>query len=404
MNYTELICKIEAELKNKFAQYEEVSLSNQEKVLNAFISCRVSSIHFANTTGYGYGDIGREKLGEVFAKVFNAESAIVSPHFASGTHAISTALFGLLRPKDRVLCISGMPYDTLKTVIFGKNIGSLADFGIEFDVIPLKNGNFDEKNIYAALNKPYSAVYIQRSAGYERRSGFSISKLRDIISVIKKLTNCPVIVDNCYGEFVEEREPTDVGADIIIGSLIKNPGGALAPTGGYIAGSSELIKTIGMRLTAPGIGTEVGSYENSYRNFFQGLFVAPHVVCQAKKGGLLIAAVMEKLGYKVYPSAYDIHGDGDIVKVIDFNDKDKMIKFCQAVQASSPIDSFAAPEPWAMPGYENEIIMASGSFVQGSSIELSADAPVKPPYSLYIQGGITYEHTKIALMRCLKTI
>lgn len=402
MNFHKLINDTEAELKDRFFDFEKTSLFNQEKVLNAFASAKISSSHFSGTTGYGYGDNGRDKLCEIFAKTFNAEKALVSPHFASGTHTISTALFGLLRPGDRVVCISGMPYDTLRPVIFGSDIGSLADFEIKFDIVPLDNGNFNTQKIIEALKTGCQMLYLQRSAGYERRKGFSISKIEEIIRIIKRHTTAPVVIDNCYGEFVEEAEPTDAGADIIIGSLIKNPGGSLAPTGGYVAGKTELVDKISMRLTAPGIGMEVGSYENSYRTFFQGFFMAPHTVCQAKKGGLLIASVMEKMGYKVYPGAHD--SDGDIVKVIDFNDKEKMIRFCQAVQAASPVESFATPEPWAMPGYDADIIMASGSFIQGSSIELSADAPVKPPYSLYIQGGITYEHTRIALLKCLNTL
>lgn len=403
MNYKELVIQTERELASRFAEYESTAAINQEKVLDAFISCKISAGHFSNTTGYGYGDSGREKLADVFAKTFGAEKALVSPHFASGTHAISTALFGLLRPGMRAVCVSGMPYDTLKTAIFSKGTGSLADFGVKFDIVPLVNGALDANQIIKSLNAaPCDMVYLQRSAGYERRKSFSISQISDVISIVKKHTDAPVVIDNCYGEFTEELEPTNVGADIIVGSLIKNPGGALAPTGGYIAGNGRLTDLISMRLTAPGIGGEVGSYESSYRPFFQGFFMAPHVVCQAKKGGLLIAAVMEKLGYNVHPSSSE--NCCDIVKVVDFEDKDKMIRFCRAVQAASPVESYATPEPWAMPGYDTNIIMASGSFVQGSSIELSADAPVKPPYSLYVQGGMTYEHTKIALTRCLNVL
>lgn len=402
MNYSELIAETEAELKTRFDDFDKIAYINQEKVLDAFISSRVSSGHFTGTTGYGYGDMGREKLAEVFAKAFHAESALVSPHFASGTHTLVTALFGLLRPSNRALCISGMPYDTLKSAIFGNNAGSLSDYNISFDIVYLLDGSFDIKKINSALSSHYDLIYLQRSAGYERRKSFSIKQISDIIKVIRMHTDAPIMIDNCYGEFSEALEPIDVGADIIVGSLIKNPGGAIAPTGGYIAGKGELIEKISMRFTAPGIGSEVGSYEGSYRPFFQGFFTAPHVVCQAKKGGLLIAAVMEKLGYRVYPPVSS--DSSDIVKVVDFGDKDKMIRFCQAVQAASPIESFAMPEPWAMPGYDAEVIMASGSFVQGSSIEFSADAPVKPPYSLYIQGGIIYEHTKIALLRCLTAV
>lgn len=400
MNYDSIIKNAENKYASRFAEIDETALYNQEKVLDAFISCKVSSRHFAPSTGYGYGDDGRDKLSELFAAVFKTESAAVSPHFASGTHTITCALFGLLRPGNRVLSVSGLPYDTLRGVIFGEGNGSLKDYGINFDCVPLKNGSFDIPAITLALKKQrYDMIYLQRSPGYERRKGFSVNEIRSIINEARNYSAAPVVVDNCYGEFAEKSEPSEVGANLIIGSLIKNPGGALAPTGGYIAGDAALVEKAAARLTAPGIGTEIGSYEHSYRNFYQGLFLASHIVAQARKGGLLIAAVMEELGYDVFPSAdTDV---GDIVRVIDFNDKDKMIRFCQAVQCASPIDGFARPEPWDMPGYDDQVIMAAGTFVQGSSIELSSDAPVRPPYSLYIQGGITYEHAKIALKRCL---
>ena len=402
MNYTELIKEAEKKYADKFAEIDETALKNQAKVLDSFTACRVSVRHFAPSTGYGYGDDGRDKLSELFASVFHAESAIVSPHFASGTHTISCALFGILRPGNKVLSLSGMPYDTLKGVIYGDGNGSLKDFGITFDCVPLENGKFNKKEILRRLSsEKYDALYIQRSPGYERRKGFSIDIIGDMIAAVRTLTATPVIVDNCYGEFAETLEPTDVGADLIMGSLIKNPGGAIAPTGGYVCGKENLVDNVAMRLTAPGVGAEIGSYEHSYRNFYQGLFMAPHVVAQARKGGLLIAAVMEELGYCVFPSVTE--EAGDIVRVIDFGDKDKMIAFCQAVQAASPIDGFATPMPWDMPGYDDQVIMAAGTFVQGSSIELSADAPIRPPYSLYVQGGITYEHSKIALARCLES-
>ncbi len=401
MDYDKLIKQAEEKYSEKFADIDRVALVNQQKVLDAFISCRVSSRHFAPSTGYGYGDDSRDKFSELISSIFKTESAIASPHFASGTHTISCALFGLLRPGESALSVSGTPYDTLKGVIFGEGNGSLKDFGIGFDCVPLANGNFDRLSIKAALcKKNYNMIYIQRSPGYERRKGFSVDEIGSVIDFVRKYTDAPVVVDNCYGEFAEEKEPSEAGADLIIGSLIKNPGGALAPTGGYIAGKADLTDKAAMRLTAPGIGTEIGSYEHSYRNYYQGLFLAPHIVAQARKGGLLFAAVMENLGYKVFPCAND--NVGDIVRVIDFNDKEKMIKFCQAVQCASPVDGYARPEPWDMPGYDDQVIMAAGTFVQGSSIELSADAPVRAPYSLYIQGGITYEHAKIALKRCVE--
>ena len=403
MNYEKLISDTEKELSEKFTAIDGIALRNQEKVLDAFINCRISAGHFSPTTGYGYDDMGRQKLSELFAAIMHTESAIASPHFASGTHTISCALFGLLRPGQKALSVSGMPYDTLKNVIFGCGNGSLADFGIKFDIVERGTNGFDEKGIAEKLSsEKYELIYIQRSPGYERRKGYSINEIADVIKLIRKYTGAPIAVDNCYGEFVEEREPTDVGADIVIGSLIKNPGGAIAPTGGYVAGRRDMIEKIGMQLTAPGVGTEIGSYEHTYRTFFQGLFLAPHIVAQARKGGLLLAGVLEKLGYAVYPPASD--NSGDIVRVADFGDKEKMLAFCRAVQAASPIDANARPDPWAMPGYDDEVIMASGSFIQGSSIELSADAPVRPPYSLYIQGGMTYEHAKIALKRCLNSL
>lgn len=401
MNYSEVIGQAEIEYADKFRAIDDISLFNQKKVLDAFIDCRVSVRHFSPSTGYGYGDDGRDKLSELFAKIFGSESALVSPHFASGTHTISTALFGILRPGDKALVLTGTPYDTLYNVIYGAGVGSLAEYNITVECVPLTDGKPDEKAIEAKLKETsYKILYIQRSPGYERRKGFSIADIQRLITFVKQFSDAPVVIDNCYGEFVEKYEPTEVGANLAIGSLIKNPGGALAPTGGYVAGDKSLVDKIAMRLTAPGVGAEIGSYEHTYRNFYQGLFMAPHVVAQARKGGLLIAAVMEKLGYNVFPPAKD--DAGDIVRVVDFNDKDKMIAFCRAVQAASPIDGFALPEPWDMPGYVDQVIMAAGTFVQGSSIELSADAPVRPPYSLYVQGGITYEHTKIALMRCLE--
>ena len=403
MDYESLIQKTEQKLKDKFDRIDKIALYNQEKVLNAFIDCRISAGHFVPTTGYGYDDMGRQKLSDLFASVMHTQAAIASPHFASGTHTIACALFGILRPQQKALSISGMPYDTLKSVIFSAGIGSLADFGITFDITERDKSGFDKEAIKNKLkSENYALIYIQRSPGYERRKGYSIAELESIIKFVRQYSDAPIAVDNCYGEFVEEKEPTDVGANLIMGSLIKNPGGAIAPTGGYIAGDKDLIDKIGMRLTAPGVGMEIGSYEHTYRNFFQGLFLAPHIVAQARKGGLLLAEVLEELGYEVYPSASD--DSGDIVRVVDFGCKEKMLAFCRAVQAASPIDANARPDPWAMPGYDDEVIMASGSFIQGSSIELSADAPVRPPYSLYVQGGMTYEHARIALKRCLSSL
>lgn len=402
MNIDALIEYAESKNSVLFKKIDEIALFNQEKVLNAFKDSKISEGHFSQSTGYGYNDDSKIKLCELFSKVFHTEDALVSPHFASGTHTISCALFGIFRPYDKIICITGKPYDTLNKVIYGQNIGSLSEFGIEFKCIDLIDGAFDYNHIANELKIKHAGIYIQRSPGYETREALTIAQIKKVIDFIKQYSDAPILVDNCYGEFVDELEPSDVGADIVMGSLIKNPGGGIAPTGGYIAGKKRLVELASMRLSAPGIGSEIGSFEGSYRPYFEGLFLAPHVVAQARKGGILIATALEELGYTVFPPASSF--SGDIVRVVNFNNKDKMIKFCQEIQAYSPIDSFAKPIPWAMPGYDDEVIMASGSFVQGSSIELSADAPVREPFALYVQGGITYEHTKIALKNCLKSI
>ena len=400
-----LIEKCEGKLKNKFKSIDDVAYYNQVKVLNAFEEYKIATRHLNGTTGYGYDDEGWDCLGKLYAKAFGAESGIVSPHMLSGTHALTVALFGLLRPNDTLFCISGMPYDTLRGVIFGKNNGSLKDFGINFECCDLKNGKID----FAATEKRYKeiknvkVVYIQRSRGYELRDAFSCEEIGEACKFIRRLgfKGC-IFVDNCYGEFVEKAEPTDVGADIIVGSLIKNAGGGLAPTGGYICGKSEYIDLIGKRLTAPSIGLEVGSYEGSYRNFYQGLFLAPHTVAQALKTSLLIGQAMGELGYKNYPALDKV--PHDITRAIEFDCADKMVNFIREVQYASPIDSYVTCEPWNMPGYDDKIIMAAGTFVSGASIELSADGPVKPPYIVYFQGGLTYEHGKYALEKILKKI
>lgn len=398
-----IIEECEKKLNKHFARVDEIAYFNQVKVLNAFKKYKIATRHFNGTTGYGYDDEGRDCLGKLYAATFGAESGIVSPHLLSGTHALTVALFGILRPKNTLLCISGMPYDTLRGVIFGENNGSLKDFGVNFDYCDLKDGGFDFEKIKNKLHSGVKIVYIQRSRGYELRDALSCVQIGEACKFVRDLGfNGCIFVDNCYGEFVEKLEPTEVGADIIVGSLIKNAGGGLAPTGGYICGKEEYIEIIGKRLTAPSIGLEVGSFVGGYLNFYQGLFLAPHVVAQALKTSLLIGTAMSELGYKNYPSLDKI--PYDITRAIEFDSADKMIDFIREVQYASPIDSFVACEPWVMPGYDDNVIMAAGTFVGGSSIELSADGPVKPPYIAYFQGGLTYEHGKYALQRILNKL
>ena len=399
----EFIQKCEAKCAKIFASIDEIALRNQQKILTAFQENRVSGRHFAPSTGYGYGDDSRDTLDKVFAMAFDAESAIVSPMLASGTHALSTAFFGLLRPNDLLLSVTGKPYDTLMPVINGAD-GSLADYGVKYAQIELKNG---KPNLSAIRNgiKKYKpkVVFLQRSRGYDWRQTSSIQDISEIVNIVREadFDGC-IMVDNCYGEFTMEKEPCAVGADIAVGSLIKNPGGGLAPTGGYVVGRKEYVDKIADRLTAPGIGREVGSYAGDYRPFYQGLFMAPHTVAQALKGSALFGVAFEELGYETLPKAKTV--PNDITRAVKFCDKDILIKFCQNIQASSPIDGFAVLFPWDMPGYEDQVIMAAGAFVQGSSIELSCDAPIREPYIAYLQGGLTYEHVKIALENCLKVL
>lgn len=404
MDIQELIDGSEKSLSKEFRKIDDIALYNQEKVLAAFQKNRVALRHFAPTTGYGYDDIGRDTLAKVFADAFSAESAIVSPLLANGSHAISTVLFGLLRPGDMLYSASGSPYDTLIDVITGENIGSLRDYGIKFAKEDLIDGQFDLRSIenFAAKNKP-KVVFLQRSRGYSSRNAFTVKTLKTVIDIVKSASkDSIVVVDNCYGEFVEKQEPIEAGADIIVGSLIKNPGGGLAPTGGYIAGKETLIQLISYRLTSPGIGCEVGSYANTYQYFYQGFFMAPHVVAQALKAAQLFCRTFDKLNYNVLPKPGDDYGD--IIASINFNTAKELIDFVQTIQSVSPVDSYVLPEPWDMPGYNNQVIMAAGTFVQGASIELSADSPIKAPYIAYFQGALTYEHAKIALKNCLKKL
>ena len=392
----------EKKLSDQFTKLENIAYLNQVKVLEAFQHKKIALRHFTSSSGYGYGDEGRDALGEVFAEVFGAEAGLVSPNIVSGTHALTIGLFGMLQAGDTLFSITGDPYDTLKEVICGKNIGSFADYGIRFKKCALKDGNFDIKAISEGLqDSSVKVVFIQRSRGYEWRDALSEDQIRQICLQIREYgyKGC-IFVDNCYGEFVEETEPTQNGADICVGSLIKNIGGGIAPTGGYIVGKREYVDRIAGRLTAPSIGAEVGSYAFGYQYFYQGLFLAPHVVCQALKGSLLIGACLKSLGFETSPSVYAL--PYDITRAIRFHTEKELTSFIQAIQDASPIDSFVQLEAWDMPGYENKVIMAAGTFVQGASIELSADAPIKEPYIAYFQGGLTYEHCKYALNQILK--
>ncbi len=396
-----IVSECERSLKKQFTRLEDIALFNQEKVLKAFWNNKIALRHFNGSSGYGIGDDGRDALCSTFACAFGAEKAIVSPAICSGTQAITIGLFGILRPGDLMLSVTGDPYDTLRDVVSGNGIGSLADFNVKYDKIPLKNGKINLSKTLDYLRKhDVKMVYIQRSRGYEWREALSVNHIGNVVSAIKSagFSGC-VFVDNCYGEFVEKYEPTEVGADVCCGSLIKNAGGGIAPTGGYVAGKAKYIELVEGRLTAPSIGAEEGSYALGYQYFYQGLFLAPHVVLQALKGSMLVGKAMEKLGYKTLPAAGK--PPYDITRSIVFGEKQKLIDFIQSVQEVSPVDSFVTVCPSEMPGYNDEVVMAAGCFVQGASIELSADAPVRAPFIAYIQGGLTYEHQKIALYKML---
>lgn len=400
-NIQNLISEAEKACENIFEQVEDNVLFNQRKVLAAFQENRVALSHFAPSSGYGYEDLGKHKLGDVFATALCCESAIVSPLIVSGTHALTIGLFGLLRPGDLVLSITGEPYESLKKAIWGKGTGSLTEFGVRFECIDDLSNR--ELILSTIKDKKPKMVYLQRSCGYSMREGITIAQMENIFGEIKKLDPSIIIfVDNCYGTFLERREPSEVGADIIVDSLIKNPGGGIAPTGAYIAGRVGLINLISSRLTAPGLRQEVGSYAGSYTPFFQGFFLAPRVVGNAVKGSALIGKICETIGMQTTPNPANY--PNDMVRKIIFNDREKMVSFVQSIQACSAVDSYLTPIPDAMPGYSSEVIMASGSFNQGSSIELSCDGPVRPPYVAYIQGGLTYEHIRIAIEEAFSKI
>ena len=393
------------ELAPSFRRIEQMSEENTLKVLTAMRECKVSDIHFNTSSGYAYDDIGRSKLEELYAKVFAAESALVRTQFVSGTHALATVLFGILRPGDKLVSLTGTPYDTMQTVIgyTASSSGSLKEYGILYDELPLNEGRVDVERISDVLDERTKMVLIQRSRGYSRRPTLLIEDIREICNQVHRLRpDCICFVDNCYGEFVESLEPTQAGADIMAGSLIKNPGGGLAPTGGYIVGREDLVELASYRLTAPGMGAELGASLVNNRLFFQGLFLAPHVVSQALKGALFAAGIFEKLGYTTYPRISDERGD--IIQAIELGTAEKLVAFCGGVQKYSPVDSFVKPEPWDMPGYTDQIIMAAGTFVQGASIEFSADGPLRPPYNVYLQGGLTFEQVMFGILGAAEEI
>ena len=392
-------------LKERFEQIDKNAEYNQLKVIKAMQEAHVSEACLLGTTGYGYNDVGRDTLEEVYAKLFGAEDALVRPQITCGTHALALALMSNLRPGDELLSPVGKPYDTLEEVIgIRDSKGSLKEYGIGYrqvDLLPYDE--FDYEGIRAAINEKTKVVTIQRSKGYQPRKTLSVERIGKLISFIKEIKPDVIcMVDNCYGEFVETMEPTDVGADMIVGSLIKNPGGGLAPIGGYIAGKKECVENAAYRLTSPGLGKEVGASLGILKDFYQGLFLAPTVTASALKGAIFAAACLEKLGFTVVPNSTESRHD--IIQAVTFGTPEGVIAFCQGIQAAAPVDSFVTPEPWDMPGYDAPVIMAAGAFVSGSSIELSADGPIKPPYAVYFQGGLTFPHAKFGILKALQSL
>ncbi len=390
-------------LEERFGRIDDMAEINQLKVLDAFRKNQVQEACLMGSTGYGYNDTGRDALERVYADIFHAEDALVRPQITCGTHALSLALLSNLRPGDSILSVSGRPYDTLEEVIgIRESRGSLKEYGIDYDEVLLKpDGGFDLEEIGRKIKKETKLIAIQRSKGYSDRRSFSVEQIGECIDHIRSLRDDLIImVDNCYGEFVEDIEPTDVGADMAVGSLIKNPGGGLAPTGGYIAGKAECIENAARRLTCPGLGREVGASLGIMRDFYQGLFLAPTVTASALKGAVFAAGLYESLGFDVLPDGKEERYD--IIQAVTFHREDALVAFCRGIQAASPVDSFVVPEPWDMPGYDSKVIMASGSFISGSSIELSADGPLREPYSVYFQGGLTWPHAKFGIMNSLQ--
>ncbi len=405
-NLIELADRIESDIDSRFKEIDDIAAYNQLKVLNAMQKNRISDLHFGWHTGYGYDDPGRDAVEKVYSDIFGTEDAIVRPIIVNGTHALSLCLTGTLRPGDEMLSISGKPYDTLEQVIgiSGDSDQSLKVYGITYKDVDLNaDGSFNEKAILDAIHEKTKMIYIQRSAGYSWRPAIKIEDIEHIIKAVKrKKSDLIVMVDNCYGEFLDYKEPTNVGADIMAGSLIKNPGGGLVLTGGYIVGSHVLVEKVAARLTSPGIGKECGLTFGQTRSMLQGLFMAPTVVAGAIKGAIFTSKLYQSLGYEVCPEpdAYR----SDIIQAVKLGSADKVIRFCEGIQAAAPVDSFVTPTPWAMPGYTSEVIMAAGAFVQGSSIELSADAPIREPYIVYFQGGLTYEHSKFGALKSLSAL
>ena len=395
--------EVEEEARDQYKAAEEIAEINQYKVISAMQQHQLSDRHFSGTTGYGYDDIGRDTLDKIYATVFNAEAALVRHQIVSGTQALSICLYGCLRPGDKMAAITGRPYDTLAEVIGirGEGEGSLKDFGIDYRQVDLVDGKPDYDGIEKVLEEGIKLVLIQRSRGYDWRDAFSIDTIEEICKFVKERSaDTIVMVDNCYGEFVDLKEPTEVGADIIAGSLIKNPGGGLALTGGYVAGKKKYVDLAAYRLTSPGIGAEVGASLGQSRLMLQGLFISPHIVCESIKGSIFCGRMMEKLGFETSPVKDSKRGD--LIQAIKFNKEELLLDFCRGIQAASPVDAHVVPEPWDMPGYEHQVIMAAGAFVQGSSIELSADAPIKEPYVAYMQGGMTYAHVKLGVLLAIQ--
>ena len=396
----------ERKITESIQEIDRIVDRNQWKVIEAFQRSKVSDFHFAGSTGYAYNDRGREVLDEVYADVFGAESALVRPHFASGTHTISTALFGVLRPGDELLYITGRPYDTLHKVIgeTGDGTGSLKDFGIGYrEVSLLEDGGIDWNGVSEAITTSTKVVGIQRSRGYDWRSSFTVDEIGMMVDKVKAIKpDVIVFVDNCYGEFTEEREPTEVGVDLMAGSLIKNPGGGLAETGGYVCGKQKYVDQAAYRLTAPGIGREVGAMLGTTRGIYQGLFLAPNTVGQALKGSIYAAAMFEEVGFVTKPAWHEKRTD--LIQAVSFSGPEQLIAFVQGIQRAAAVDSHVVPEPWDMPGYEHPVIMAAGTFIQGGSLELSADAPIREPYIGYMQGGLTYSHVKYGVLMALQTM
>ncbi|WP_078546963.1 methionine gamma-lyase family protein [Litchfieldia alkalitelluris] len=401
-----LVKEIEEKIKFQHQQVETTIDINQAKVLSSFRKHKVSDSHFNPSTGYGYDDIGRDTLELVYADVFGGEAGLVRPQIISGTHAISIALFGILRPGNELLYITGKPYDTLEEIvgIRGEGIGSLKEFNIDYNTVNLtEDGRVDFEAVRKAITNKTKMVGIQRSKGYATRPSFTISEIKEMIEFIKNINpDIIVFVDNCYGEFVEEIEPCHVGADLMAGSLIKNPGGGIAKTGGYLVGTEVAIKACSYRLTSPGIGAEAGASLYSLQEMYQGFFLAPHIVGQALKGAIFTSAILEQLGFNTYPK-WDVYRT-DLIQSVQFDDADMMVQFCQAIQYASPVNSYVTPYPSYMPGYSDDVIMAAGTFIQGASIELTADGPLRPPYVAYVQGGLTYSHVKIAICTAINQL